>query len=68
VAGKYTPTETDRAGLTLSCTDIEHSNWKGGNTEKAVAVLPQCEYHELTNALVAIILCLKNYLLKVEHK
>jgi len=46
VAGRYTPAETDRSGLTISCTDTEHSNWKGGNTEKAVAVLTQCEYHE----------------------
>jgi len=47
VAGKYTSTETDRAGLTLSCTDTEHSNWKGGNTEQTVIIKPQCECHEL---------------------
>jgi len=45
VAGKYTPTETDRAGLTLSCTDTEHSNWKRGNTEQTVIITPQCECH-----------------------
>jgi len=45
VAGRYTPTETDRAGLTLSCTDTEHSNWKGGNTEQTVTIKPHCEYH-----------------------
>jgi len=45
VAGKYIPAETDRAGLTLSCTDIEHSNWKGGNTERNVIITPQCECH-----------------------
>jgi len=45
VAGKYTPTETDRAGLILSCTDTEHSNWKGGNTERNLTVTTQCERH-----------------------
>jgi len=46
VAGKYTPTETDRAGLTISCTDTEHANWKRGNTEQTVTVMPQCKQHQ----------------------
>jgi len=31
-------TETDRAGLTLSGTDIEHINWKDGNTEQTTPI------------------------------
>jgi len=45
VAGRYTPTGADRAGLILSCTDTEHSNWKRGNTEQTVTITPQCEVH-----------------------
>jgi len=45
VAGRYTPSERDRAGLTLSCTDTEHANWKEGNTEQTATITPQCEYH-----------------------
>jgi len=45
VAGKYIPTETDRAGLTLSCKDTKHANWKRGNTEQTVTIMPQCKQH-----------------------
>jgi len=45
VAGRYTPTETDRDELTISCTDTEHANWKGGNTEQTVTIIPQCKQH-----------------------
>jgi len=46
VAGKYTPTEADRAGLMLFCRDTNHANWKGENTEQTVTVVPQCKQHQ----------------------
>jgi len=54
VAGKYTPTEIDRGGLMLSCTDTEHSNWKGGNTEQTVTVTPQCKQHYFVNIRLSV--------------
>jgi len=39
----YTPEKSDRDGMTISCRDISHINWKNGNTARSILLTPKCE-------------------------
>jgi len=36
----YTPEKSDRDGMTISCRDISHINWKNGNTARSILLTP----------------------------
>jgi len=40
---KYTPTAIDRNGLNITCRDLSHAHWKGGNVEQTITLNLKCE-------------------------
>jgi len=45
---KYTPTANDRNRLDITCRDLSHAQWKGGNVERTIRLKPEYNAGEYT--------------------